>query len=68
MNMQPLAFTIEGTTQATGLPRTTIYELLGQGKLQARKAGRRTLILAESVQAYLESLPAATIAAPKRAA
>jgi len=66
--MQPLAFTIEGTTQATGLPRTTIYELLGQGKLEGRKAGRRTLIMAESVQTYLASLPAATIAAPKRAA
>jgi excisionase family DNA binding protein len=66
--MTPMTYTIEGAVQATGLPRTTIYELLGKQRLSAVKAGRRTLILADSVRAYLESLPAATIAAPKRAA
>ncbi len=66
--MKPMTYSIEGATQATGLPRTTIYELLGQQRLSAVKAGRRTLILADSVQSYLDSLPAATIAAPKRAA
>jgi len=66
--MTPLTYTIEGAVQATGLPRTTIYELLGKQQISGIKAGRRTLILADSVQSYLANLPAATIAAPKRAA
>jgi excisionase family DNA binding protein len=66
--MTPMTYTIEGAVKASGLPRTTIYELLGSGKIQAKKAGRRTLIPAESLQAYLANLPPAIIAAPKRAA
>lgn len=66
--MTPMTYTIEGAVQASGLPRTTIYELLGKQAIVAVKAGRRTLIPAESLHAYLASLPAATIAAPKRAA
>jgi excisionase family DNA binding protein len=68
MMMTPMTYTIEGAVEASGLPRTTIYELLGRGIIEARKAGRRTLIPAASLQAYLDSLPPATIAAPKRAA
>jgi len=66
--MTPITYTIEGAVQASGLPRTTIYELLGRQKISAVKAGRRTLVSAESLQSYLSNLPAATIAAPKRAA
>jgi hypothetical protein len=57
----PLMFTIPGTTQATGLPRTTVYSLIGQGVLDARKAGRRTLVTADSIRNYLAALPAAKI-------
>jgi excisionase family DNA binding protein len=60
-----LCFTIEGTTLATGLPRTTIYELIGSGKLDARKVGRRTIITGESLRQYLEALPPANIRASK---
>lgn len=64
----PFTFTIPGTTQATGLPRTTIYALIGKGVLDARKSGRRTLITADSIRAYLASLPTAQIGATKQAA
>lgn len=66
--MTPMTYTIEGAVKASGLPRTTIYQLLGTQAITAVKAGRRTLIPAESLQSYLANLPAATIAAPKRAA
>ena len=56
-----MALTIDQSTAATGLGRTTLYCLIGQGKLDARKAGGRTLILAESLRLYLESLPTAPI-------
>jgi excisionase family DNA binding protein len=59
--MMAITYTIEGTTKAIGLPRTTIYELIGSGKLVAKKAGRRTLITHESIQEYLDSLPMANI-------
>lgn len=44
----------------SGHGRTQVYALLAQGRLVAVKAGRRTLIVAESADAYLRSLPRAT--------
>jgi len=64
----PLAYTIEAAVAASNLTRSRIYQLMGTGELQARKAGRRTLILGESLRNYLENLPAANIRAPKVAA
>jgi excisionase family DNA binding protein len=58
---ETIAYTIDGAAQAAGLGRTTIYELIGAGKIEARKAGGRTLIPAASLRGYLDSLPAATI-------
>ena len=64
-----LAVTIPGATKMTGLSRSRIYELIGAGTLEARKAGRRTLVMTDGLRAYLSTLPAATIRAPhKRAA
>ncbi len=56
-----LSYTIEETQEVTGLGRTSVYQAISHGKLDARKAGRRTLITAASVQAYLASLPPAKI-------
>lgn len=64
----PLAVTIPGAAQMSGLGRSRIYELIGEGTLEARKAGRRTLIMTDSLRAYLSTLPAATIRAPRKAA
>ena len=66
--MQQLALTIEDAVKTSGLARSRIYELLGKGELEARKAGRRTLIMGDSLRTYLENLPSAVIAPPKRAA
>lgn len=40
-----------------GHGRTKIYELIGEGKIEAVKAGRRTLLKTESLRRYAESLP-----------
>ena len=61
-----IAFTIPDAAKAAGLGRTTIYELIGAGHIEARKAGGRTLVIAESLRRYVASLPPAKIAAPKR--
>jgi excisionase family DNA binding protein len=34
-----------------------LYRLIGAGRLDARKIGSRTLITAESIEAFLASLP-----------
>jgi excisionase family DNA binding protein len=65
---QILALTIADAAKASGIGRTTLYELIGAGKIEARKAGNRTLIPAESLKAYIDSLPPATIRTGRRAA
>jgi len=64
----PVTYTIEGAKHASGLGATKLYELIGEGVLQARKAGRRTLVTAESLNAYLTSLPPAAIGRQHRKA
>ena len=54
-----LGFSIDGACESSGLGRTFLYEAIGSGKLIAKKAGRRTIILPEDLKAYLENLPAA---------
>jgi len=41
----------------SGLGRDTIYKAIHKGQLKARKLGRRTVVLASDLQAFLESLP-----------
>jgi excisionase family DNA binding protein len=55
--MRPISTSIPGAVSMTGLTRTRIYGLLSEGKLKARKSGRRTLIMVDSLMAYIESLP-----------
>jgi excisionase family DNA binding protein len=54
--MTPMAYRVPDATVASGIARTRLYELMKEGKLVAVKDGRRTLILADSLKAYLESL------------
>jgi hypothetical protein len=61
MTNETIAYTIPGAVEATGLTRTRIYVLMGEGLIEAIKCGRRTLIRAESLRNYIEALPVATI-------
>ena len=54
---QPLGYTVAQAVKATGIGRTTIYADLKSGRLAARKRGKRTIILADDLRAYLASLP-----------
>jgi len=56
-------YTINGASEWSGLSRTRIYAEIGLGNLVAKKAGRRTLITGASLQALIDSLPAAKIGA-----
>lgn len=59
--MQAQFATIEKWSEMTGLGRTKTYYLLGEGKLSAIKAGRRTLIDVAAGMAWLKAQPAAQI-------
>ena len=47
--MEALAVSINDTAKALGLGRTSIYAMIGDGRLEAFKLGRRTLIKAASI-------------------
>lgn len=48
--MERLAYSINETARALSLGRTSIYVMIGDGRLEAIKLGRRTLIKADSVR------------------
>ena len=52
-----LAFTIKEAARASGLSRSFLYIAIGQGVLQARKCGARTLILDTDLRRFLRTLP-----------
>jgi len=51
--MDAITTTIDGTRKATGLGTTKIYELIGEGKLETVKVGRRTLVKTRSIRELL---------------
>jgi excisionase family DNA binding protein len=52
--MERLAYSINDTAKALSLGRTSIYAMIADGRLEAFKLGRRTLIKAESIRRLLE--------------
>lgn len=50
-----ISFTVPEACAATGLGRTSLYELITDGKLKAFKAAGRRLILRSDLEAFLAS-------------
>ena len=48
--MEQLAYSINDTAKALSLGRTSVYALIGDGRLEAFKLGRRTLVKADSIR------------------
>ena len=66
MVIPTFALTVQDACKATGLGRTTLYSLIADGKLDARKSGARTLIMADSVQRFVNELEPALIGVTQR--
>lgn len=54
-NVEPLAISINDTAKVLGLGRTSIYAMIGEGKLEAFKLGRRTLVRVESIRRLVDA-------------
>jgi len=52
-NFEPLAYSIKEASRVSSLGRTRLYQLIGEGRLEARKVGKRTLIPAASLRALI---------------
>lgn len=59
--MDKFAFSVAEAVERSGLGRTSLYTAIGSGELQARKHGRRTVVLARDLERYLEALPKARV-------
>jgi excisionase family DNA binding protein len=49
--------TISDACKMYGIGRTKIYFYIAEGRIDARKVGARTLVIADSVEKFLASLP-----------
>ena len=56
-DLDRFAFSIDEAAMRAGLGRDKLYAAVRVGELEARKAGRRTLITAEALRRYLDNLP-----------
>jgi hypothetical protein len=65
---EPAMFTIDGAVAYSGCTRSRLYEEMAAGRIEARKAGRRTLLVGDSLRAYLRNLPRADIRLGRKAA
>lgn len=60
LTVEPIALSMREAVKISGIGRTKLFSEIRQGKLEARKCGRRTLITPHALRAYVESLPART--------
>ena len=66
--VRPLAYPLATAIIISGISRSSLYRAIKAGDVQAVKAGRSTLILAESLCAYITGLPPAVLAPSREAA
>jgi excisionase family DNA binding protein len=55
-----LLYSLPDAWATLGVSRSTLYELIAAGDIQAVKVGRRTLIRHDELERYVQSLPAKT--------
>ena len=63
--VQRRALSIADVCRECGLGRTSVYAAIRAGELVARKYGRRTIVLADDLVAFLRALPTAKSGDPR---
>lgn len=64
--LQRLTCTIPEACEVSGLGRTKLYELIGNGRLDTRTIGRRRLVVVRSLTGLLEAIPRTSSDAEER--
>ena len=52
-----LAYTINEACEAIGIKRTMLYREITAGRLEPRKIGNKTIILADDLNQYMKTRP-----------
>lgn len=55
-NVQKLAYSLSDLTDLLGLGRSTLYNEVKAGRLRLSKIGARSIVLAQDLAEYLETL------------
>ncbi|WP_081482201.1 helix-turn-helix domain-containing protein [Mesorhizobium amorphae] len=58
--MSEISLTLSEAIKRTGISRSSFYRLFCERKLTPRKSGKRVLILADELDAFVRSLPTAS--------
>lgn len=53
-DLHPLAYSVADAIRVSSIGKTRLYALIKEGRLEARKIGKRTLIPAASLRALIE--------------
>ncbi|AKR48045.1 MULTISPECIES: helix-turn-helix domain-containing protein [Acetobacter] len=61
----PVAVPLEDAPRMFGVSRSHLYRMSKAGRIDMRKVGRKTVVITDTVVAYLRGLPAVTNATPK---
>lgn len=64
MSIEPIALSPRDAAQFLGVSKRTLTRLIATKKIEARKAGPRTLVSVASLKVYFDMLPAITKPAP----
>jgi hypothetical protein len=62
------SLSVDETCYAGNFGRTSFYKFVSTGLLQARKLGRKTVVLQADLDRFLEALPAASVGIKQPAA
>lgn len=54
IGLEPIAYSIADACRVTSIGRTRLYQLISEGRLEARKIGKRTLIPAASLRRLID--------------
>lgn len=57
LDLQREGLSILEACAVAGIGRTKIYEAISEGRLKARKFGKRTIVLRADLQTFLSGLP-----------